>query len=75
MVNARTRILYGKRYYNLGLHVYSIKIVRRIFLEGEKVQVSPLLEVLGSQTAIPNSFKGNSEGEARLNIFLNCHSL
>ena len=33
------------------------KIVNRIILEGEKVQVSCLLEVLGSRTGIPKGLK------------------
>jgi len=35
--------------------------VSRIFLEGEKEQVSHLVEVLGSQTGIPEGMKKNQK--------------
>lgn len=42
--------------------------MNRFFLQGEKVQVSRLLEVLGSRTGIPKGPKKISGGEGGLVI-------
>ena len=46
---------------NLSCMVVWPKIVNRIILQGEKVQVSRLLEVLGSRTGIPKGLKKNGK--------------
>jgi len=50
---------------NLSCWIVWPKIVNRIILQGEKVQVSRSLEVLGSQTGIPKGLKKKIPEERR----------